>query len=177
MKKRFNSPIYTKGKFGKLYRETINTDNECLYSHGIYPTKIKKEDLPEYYIEICSRTFWYLTAYLKTTGIIDIKYEMCKVNHMFKDDFLYISYHEPLQKGEIISGYISVVNYDVVICGGYIIPVLLAAEKYSNYDISEIHQQIDEKRIWYKEHYYDDYMREIGNKNEDLFELYGKYFK
>ena len=47
---KINVNFYTKGKFGKSYRETIDTDNEYLYSKGYYPTKIKKEDLPKDYI-------------------------------------------------------------------------------------------------------------------------------
>ena len=41
--KRINATCYTKGKFGKRLRETLDTDNEYLYSQGRYPTKIKKE--------------------------------------------------------------------------------------------------------------------------------------
>ena len=49
---RINSNWYTKGKFDrKNWRNTINTENEFLYSKGRYPTKIKKEvtDIFEYY--------------------------------------------------------------------------------------------------------------------------------
>ena len=174
MTKRINSPIYTQGKYGKHCREILDRDNEYLYSKGIYPTKIKKEDLPEDYIEVCSRTLWYMTGYLKTSGIVDMKYEMQKINHLFKDDYLYISYHEPLQKKEVWRGYFSFADYDAAICGNSIIPVVLAAEKYSGYDISEIREQIETKRVWYKENCYDDYFREFGDRDVDLFELYGK---
>ena len=174
MKKRIRSPLYTRGKYGARLREILDTDNEYLYSKGIYPTKIRKEDLPEDYIEIRSRTLWYMTGYIKTSGIFDMKYEMCKVNHLFKDDYLYISYQEPLQKKEIWRGCFSFANPDVSICGNSIIPVVLAAEKYSGYDISGIRRQIEEKRIWYKENCYDDYFRQFGDEDVDLFELYGK---
>lgn len=172
MRKRFNSPLYTEGRFGKRLRETRDEDNQYLYSKGIYPTKIKKEELPEDYIRIMSRTHWYLWGYLKTSGIVDMKYEMCKINHLFKDDYLYISYHEPLRKEQITRGYSDYVNDDVCICGSDIIPVVLAVEKYSGYDISEIKQQIEVKRIWYKENCYDDYYRQFGDKDVDLFEIY-----
>ena len=129
--------------------------------------KIKKEDLPEDYIRIMSRTHWYLWGHLKTSGIVDMKYEMRKINHLFKDDYLHISYHEPLRKEQITRGYWDYVNYDVCICGSDIIPVLLAAEKYSGYDLTEIKKQIEEKRVWYKENCYDDYYRHhrINSKN------------
>ena len=48
--KKINAYFYTRGKFGKDFRETVDTNNEYLYSRGHYPTKIKKEDLPEDYI-------------------------------------------------------------------------------------------------------------------------------
>lgn len=48
--KKINAYFYTQGKFGKHFRETVDTNNEYLYSRGRYPTKIKKEDLPEDYI-------------------------------------------------------------------------------------------------------------------------------
>lgn len=172
MRKRINSPLYTEGRFGKGFRETQDEDNPYLYSRGRYPTKIKKEDLPEEYIRIMSRTLWYLYGYLKTSGIIDMKYEMCKINHLFKDDYLYISYHEPLRKDQITAGYFDYVNDDVCICGNDIIPVVLAAEKYSGYDIAEIKKQIEEKRIWYKENCYEDYYRQFGDEDVDLIEKY-----
>lgn len=51
-KPRINSFIYTYGKFGKGFREILDTENKFLYSHGRYPTKIVAEDLPEDYIKI-----------------------------------------------------------------------------------------------------------------------------
>lgn len=45
--KKINATVYTKGKFGKGFRKTLDTENEFLYSQGRYPTKIKKED--DYY--------------------------------------------------------------------------------------------------------------------------------
>ena len=59
-KKRLKSYLYTKGKFGKRFREVLDTNNEYLYSHGRYPTKIRKEDLTEDYIEFRSRVIWYI---------------------------------------------------------------------------------------------------------------------
>ena len=49
MGKRIKADVYTHGKFGKGFRETVDTDNPFLYSGGRYPTKLKAEDLPEYY--------------------------------------------------------------------------------------------------------------------------------
>lgn len=35
MTKRIRSYIYTQGKFGKGFRETLDTENKFLYSHGL----------------------------------------------------------------------------------------------------------------------------------------------
>lgn len=52
---RINSNWYTNGKFDrKNWRNTLDIENEFLYSKGRYPTKIKKEDLPKDYTEIRS---------------------------------------------------------------------------------------------------------------------------
>ena len=58
---------------------------------GHYPKKIKKEDLPEDFVEFHSRSIWYMYGYLKTSGVIDVGYNPFKINHLFKDDYIYIS--------------------------------------------------------------------------------------
>lgn len=63
MNKRIKVICYTKGHFGKGFREIVDTDNEYLYFMGTYPTKLKKRDLPEDYIEFKSRVIWYMTDY------------------------------------------------------------------------------------------------------------------
>ena len=86
---RINSNWYTKGKFDrKNWRNTLDTENEFLYSKGRYHTKIKKEDLPKDYTEIRSRTIWYMTGFVKTSGVNDLYYTYIKENHLFKDDYL-----------------------------------------------------------------------------------------
>ena len=83
---RINSNWYTKGKFDrKNWRNTLDTENEFLYSKGRYPTKIKKEDLPKDYIEIRSRTIWYMTGFVRTSGVKDLYYTYIKENE--KDDY------------------------------------------------------------------------------------------
>lgn len=169
---RFKAIIYTKGKFSNKTRKTLDTYNEYLYSYGIYPTKIKETDLPEDYIQIQSRSIWYMIGYLKTSGIVDIQYRYVKNNHLFKDDFIYISYKEKLLKEKDTWGFEDYVNYDVCISGNDIIPIALAAEKYSNIDITHIRKGVEEKRKWYKENCFDDYQREFGNEDVDLFEIW-----
>ena len=90
--KKIGAYLYTIGKFGKGYREVINTDYPFLYSGGVYPTKLTASDLPDDYIPIHSRVIWYMRGFLRTSGITDMKYTYVKENHLFKDDYIYISY-------------------------------------------------------------------------------------
>ena len=76
-KKRISSYFYTHGKFGRRWREIVDTDNPFLYSHGRYLTKITPADLPEDYIKIHSRSIWYMSGYLKTSGVVDMYYTYC----------------------------------------------------------------------------------------------------
>jgi hypothetical protein len=171
MKKRLNSYLYTKGKFGRRYREALDVDNPFLYSRGRYPTKITPEDLTEDYIEIFSRVISYMTGYVKTSGIVDMVYEPARFNHMFKDDYLTISYKEKLRKETGTYGFTRYVNYDISICGNFIVDIVLAAEIYPDYDTSEIRRQIEEKRIWFRDKYIDSYNVEV-RFDEDIFEHY-----
>lgn len=173
MKKKLNSYLYTRGKFGKGFRETVDTDKEFLYSKGIYPTKIRKEDLPEDYIKVHSRVIWYMTGYLKTSGVKEPKYKALEINHLFKDDYLYISYKEPLVEVVDRWGFRDYENADICICGNSIVPIILAIEKYSpEVDTSEVREQIQKKLLWYKENCVGDYKRQFGDDLVDLFAMY-----
>ena len=130
-KKRISANFYTHGKFGRRLREIVDTDNPFLYSCGRYLTKITPDDLPEDYIKIHSRSIWYMSGYLKTSGIVDMYYTYCKENHLFKDDYIYLSYNKKLHLETTQWGYVDVVDYDVCICGNDIVDIVLAAEKYS----------------------------------------------
>ena len=71
--KKVGAYFYTIGKFGKGYRQAINTDSPYLYSSGIYPTKLTASDLPDDYIPIHSRVIWYMRGFLRTSGITDMR--------------------------------------------------------------------------------------------------------
>ena len=172
--KKINAYFYTKGKFGKGFREILDTENEYFYSLGRYPTKIKREDLPEYYIEFRSRVIWYMTGYLKTSEVVDIDYKATKINHLFKDDYLYVSYKEKLRKEKSDWGFEDFVNYDICVCGNYIVPIVLAIKKYSSIDINNVKQKIQDKVNWYREHCNDDYIRQFGDRDIDIFDFFEK---
>lgn len=169
---RIKALFYTRGRFGKSYRETLDRDNEYLYARGHYPTKIKKEDLPEDFVEFHSRSIWYMYGYLKTSGVIDVGYKPLKINHLFKDDYIYISYKEKLKIKENDWGSYDYENYDLCISGNSIIPILLSIEKYSNVDTTEVRNKILDKVKWFKEEYPDDYERNFDKGDIDIFEYY-----
>ena len=171
--KKINSNWYTEGKFGKRFRETLDRENKNLYSKGIYPTKIKKEDLPKDYIKFQSRTIWYMTGYLKTSNVQDLYYIYLKENHLFKDDYLYISYNDKLKIVKSKYGTEDCVDYDFCICGSDIIPILFGIEKNSQVDTTEVRNKITEKFEWWKKNKIDDYKSWFrGKEIDDIFEYY-----
>ena len=70
-------------------------------------------------------------------------------NHFLKDDFLFISYNTPISENPEASGIIDAyTGYDERIYGNEILGFLKAAKQYSEYDISNIVQQIQDKADW-----------------------------
>ena len=178
-KKKLNSPVYTLGRMCK-YRRTEDSDSGTLYSHGEYKTKIRVEDLSEDYIKCHARVFSYLFGFVKTSGVKYVAYTYCKENHVFKDDYLYISYDEPLVPvySEWLPDYIT--DYTVgekrsfCIDGNDIIRLVLAIEKYSpDADTSEVRRLIDEKIEYLRTKEIDYYKSCFGTTDKvDIFELY-----
>ena len=171
---KINSNWYTKGKFDrKNWRNTLDIDNEYLYSKGRYPTKIREEDLPKDYTKFQSRTIWYMTGFVKTSGVKDLYYTYVKENHLFKDDYLYISYDKKIEKVKDKDGYDEIINYDFLICVSNNIDVLFAIEENSNIDTKSIRNKIKEKFEWWKENEQEDYKRWFEEKEvTDIFEYY-----
>lgn len=171
MKKKIASFIYTLGKFGKKHREILDTGNPNLYSHGVYPTKITEEDLPEDYLKIESRVIWYMTGFIKTSGVKDIKYRWVKENHLFKDDYIYLSYHDPISKQTDKYGFTDYTDYDLCVCGNDIIEIVLWVEKYSGIDTGEVRREIEAKRVWLRDNE-KDYYNQFVKEDKDIFDLW-----
>ena len=94
----------------------MDNENEFLYSKGHYLTKIKEKDLPEDYTKFKSRTIWYTIGYIKTSGVKDLYYTYIKENHLFKDDYLYISYDKKIEEYKDKYGCEEIRNYDFLFC-------------------------------------------------------------
>lgn len=129
-----------------------------------YKTKIRPCDLPEWYVY---GYFYKKHGYMSAKGVKYLAYRPQKHwNHMFKDDFLFVSYNKPITHTD--DTVMSFEGYDESIFGRVIIDFLLAAEKYSGYDITEIKKQIEDKRLWLKATFPDAYQAEVG-RDEPFF--------
>lgn len=157
MKKRLTANYYSREKF-KLGAYTPLADN-ILYSEGRYKTKLTADDMPPWYMR--GLYYGYAHGYLNTKDVSKLVYKpnLC-FNHMFKDDFLYISYNSSSKRRTI---YHAEDPYDEYVWGFNIPRFLLWAEQYSNYDTAPIWQQIEEKRLWFQHTYPEDYKREVGD--------------
>lgn len=149
-----NKIVYKNHKFIE-----VRNENETLFADGVYPTKITKDDLPEWY---CPVTIRRRNGFLSAKGVVHLLYQPNYVfNHMFKDDFLYISYNQPIVKVPREESIYRCVGFNEVICGGNIVRFVKAAEKYSGYDITQIKEEIERKRVWFKESYPEFYALEV----------------
>ena len=71
--KRFRSNLYTAQKIVCADRQHVYVENEdgYLFAQAIYPTKIKAEDLPEWYVY---GRYYKCFGYLSAKGVVDMKY-------------------------------------------------------------------------------------------------------
>ena len=115
------------------------------YKSGDYSTKIKPNDLPNHYVPV------YLsgqTQYISTKVIKHLLYKPNYIfNHMFKDDFLYVSYDKNIvaiedELGRHIEG------EDFMLWGSAQYEFIEAIE--SQYNVSKIKQAMDDKIAWHE---------------------------
>ncbi len=106
-----------------------------LFIEGITPTKIKIEDLPEYFVKI---NIGNLTGYLNATGV------KCLQLNIKKDTIvLYIAYDNDIIYDNETKHYY---GFDYVIERDDIEGVLRHVEKYSCIDVSFIRKQLEKYR-------------------------------
>ena len=150
MKKRIKAPFYTETKLGigNMFKDT-KLPNGWLYSKGRNATKITAADLPEHYIPM---TVFKVLGYISVFGIVDIKYRPnYRINHMHRDDFLYISYSTPI-KGETDQyGHVRYYDYDALLYGGSIVLFIRAVRRFQSYDIEPIAAEVDKKERYFIE--------------------------
>ena len=121
-----------------------------LFAQGMYPTNLTAKDLPEYFKEIYLRG----KIFIDTKNVVDVVYKpnYFTDNHLFKDDFLYISWKEELRlsENERWSFY---ENYDKLLWGWPIMVFVESALKYTEGEIhaklEAIHKKLFDKITWY----------------------------
>ena len=144
---------------------TVADDGRTLLSHGRYRTKFTVEDIPEWYCKLRRRGEY---EYVRAKGVKHLLYKPNLFhNHMFKDDFLYISYDRPIRPRENAFRFTTFYIADNLLWGWNIVSFLKAADKYSDLDITGIKEEIEQKRVWFQKTYPDDYAREVGDR--DIF--------
>jgi len=148
--KRVGSTIYHQCRRGVSFGELIPHPEGYLYAQGRYPTKLRPDDLPEWYISGYLRS---QIVYISARGVKDMVYVPTYNNHLDKDDLLYVSYDKPIEpdhesrSGKWLHGYAH------ILYGGIVFEYVNAVAKYSNYDVRPILREINRKRQWYQENY------------------------
>ena len=120
--------------------------NNYLFSMGIYKTKIKEADLPDYYIKVWQYPRY---KYISFKAIKDIYYRPgFFTNHWRKDDFLFISYNDIIKCND--RGF--AINYDELIYGLEIDAFMKALNEYGydNVKLEEIDPLMKKKDKWFQ---------------------------
>lgn len=165
MNKKLNSNLYTETiiKFdkganftdGKFYYDTL--EDGCLFSKLKYKTKIKPEDLPEWYVK---GRYYKNFGYMSAKGVKYLVYEPnYHFNHLFKYDWLDVSYDKPIVQIEtdsIVGKKLEYTDYDYAIEGTYIIDFIEAVVKYSDIDVNGIIDELIKKIEWFIKEYPDE---------------------
>lgn len=170
------SNLYTLGKFGKNLRETIDTDSGTLYDRGKMKAKITVADLTEDYCKIHCKDIWYMDGFIKTSTIRHIAYQPSHLNHLFKDDTLYVSYERPIRQTK--DGAFTVyTGADFHISGHDLVNVVNHIEKHGmpdvQHELQHVKAEIKQKVEWFRTNYPEDYHNAfLTYEPVDVFKYY-----
>lgn len=165
MNKRIKANLYTEEKMNRNNNRlsTAQQQHNYLFSHGRYHTKITANDLPVWFVK---GLYYRHPGYLSAKGVVSLLYQPNYVfNHMFKDDFLYISYDKPIIPVPRKQSVLQCKGFDEYIYGWEIVNFINAAQKYSDYDITDILAEIEKKRQWFQKTYPEYYRLEVPDDN------------
>lgn len=148
MSNRFRNRLYTIENLKHVdgHLRYVTNDDGTLFS-GPYRTKIKPEDLPEWYLHGRYYKRW---GYMSAKGITDLVYIPSRFsNHYLKDDCLLISYGGSITETSDpnLSPCERYQGWNERVWGNEIITILRGARKYSGYNI----EPFVEKLKWKKE--------------------------
>lgn len=140
--------FYTDRKFKIVNHNLvkITDENGYLFAKGIYKTKILEKDLPKHFVKL----YWGSKyQYVSIKNIKDILYKPNYfTNHLYKDDFLYISYDKPIVKDKINNYYL---NYEIILYGYAIVDFVKVIKANNTYNVEKIEEELNKKRKWYEE--------------------------
>ena len=146
---RFKSNFYSIEKivFRHGHHQYIQDEHGYLYAQAIYPTRIRPEDLPPWYVY---GRYYKRFGYLSAKGVRDMVYRPSRFsNHYLKDDCLMVSYNAPIMphesEGVSLDHYI---GWDEHIWGNDMLDFIRAARQYSGYDITPLVKQLQQKADW-----------------------------
>lgn len=147
MAKKMTAPFYTETKIGLkgMFCDT-KLPNGYLYAKGQYKTKITAAELPEHYVH-----GWIFKAigYISVLDIKDVVYKPnYHLNHLHKDDLLYVSYDKPIIETKDELGY-DIDGYDVLLNGSMVVDFIRAVRKYQSYDIEAIANEVQKKEDFF----------------------------
>ena len=152
MRNRFRNKLYTEEDIKMVdgHLRYVRNEDGTLFS-GRYKTKIKPEDLPEWYLHGRYYKRW---GYLSAKGITDMVYIPNLVfNHFLKDDCLLIAYGGKITEDKPEESYRlnRYSGYDERVWGSEIITMLCGARKYSGIDIKPFIEEVRKKKEWLQE--------------------------
>lgn len=174
MSTRFKNTLYTTGDFKHIDGHLRYVDNEdiTLFS-GHYRTKIKPEELPEWYLYGRYYKRW---GYMSIKGITDLVYLLNRFsNHYLKDDCLLISYGGKITEtsDSNSSPYERYQGWDERVWGNEIITILRGARKYSGYDIEPLIEKLKWKKAYMQREFPDQFDPERWDRI-DVDELFSE---
>lgn len=152
MGNRFKNTLYTIEDIKMVdgHFRYVRNEDDTLFS-GCYKTKIKPEDLPEWYLHGRYYKRW---GYMSTKGITDMVYiPNLQFNHFLKDDCLLIAYGGKIveDKPEERFRLDRYSGYDERVWGNEIITILCGARTYSGFEIKPYIEEIRKKKEWLRQ--------------------------
>jgi len=142
--------MYYQFKRGSKHNDIELQPDGYLYALGRYPTKIKPEDLPCWYVSGYLRG---QRVYISARGVKYLVYVPTYNNHLDKDDLLYISYDKPIEQDPNTNSGKWLHGYSHILFGGLVVEYVKATAKYSGYDIRPILAEIRKKQQWFHENF------------------------
>lgn len=169
MVKRFRNTLYTLQDIKRVdgnFRYVSPPDGTLFSGHC--RTKIKPEDLPEWYLY---GRYYKRFGYMSTKGITDLLYIPSRFsNHFLRDDCLLISYGGKIVENTDPARDFFLEKYegwDERVWGNAIITILRGARKYSGYDITPFIEKLKWKKEFMQTEFPDEFSPDRWNVDID----------